>query len=124
MTRPLAPWSSNLTVPAILANSVSSLPRELAELVAIATKPLAAALRASLRLEQLERANAGQEHLVERCLLGDDAREASIHGLLEIDVAGVAHEDEHRGRLREARGERLQQLAPAVPDAAPGRGRP
>jgi hypothetical protein len=65
-------------------------------------QPLAAALGAALGLEQLEGADAGEEHLVERCVLGDDAREAAIHGLLEIDVARVAHENEHRRRVCEA----------------------
>src|SRR4029079_18694941 len=86
---------------------------QLAELVAIAPQPLAAALGAALRLEQLEGANAREENFVERSLLRDDAREAAIHRLLEIDVARVAHEDEHRRRLGEARGEGLQELAPS-----------
>jgi hypothetical protein len=41
MTRPLAPWSENLTVPSTFANSVSSLPRPYVEARAEAATALA-----------------------------------------------------------------------------------
>lgn len=89
---------------------------ELTEFVAVPTQPLASALGALLGLEQLEGADTCQEDLVDGRLLGDDARQAAVHRLLQVDVAWTSHQDEHRGRVGETPGERLEELAPAIPN--------
>jgi len=78
---------------------------------------IAAALGASFGFEQLEGTHAGEEKLIERGIRRDDAREAAVHRLLEINLRRIAEEDEHRGRIGEAMGEGLEQLAATFPNS-------
>ena len=89
---------------------------ELAQLVAVAVQPFAAALGATAGLEQLERVVDGDEELVCAGALGSDGAEAAIQGLIEVGLRGAPEENEHRLPLGEGRGEGAEDLARAVPD--------
>ena len=93
---------------------------ELAQLVAVAVQPFAAALRPRLGFHELEGAMDGDEDLVGARVGGDDRGEPPVERLGEIGLGGAAEQHQHRLALGKARGERAQRVAAPVPH---GRGR-
>jgi hypothetical protein len=90
---------------------------ELAELVAVAVQPLAAAFAARLHVHELESLVEGDDELFVRRLGRKKSREADVQHLAEIRIARTTEEHEARLDARELFRPGAEELALLVPDA-------